>query len=268
MAMKVMITGKNKRIANDVYNHLVTDRDYRVVRCAANHDDLFDHVPAEMPRVIIICLGNETKDSVKVFNILNECVSLAGVTIMVVANFEDRELFMKYTTLERMFFLSRPVSLYVLYDKLQEIEKKYPDDNNEELLLREFVNPNALTANARKHILVVDDDVGQLVQIKEHLKEFYDTTLVSNYETAYKVLQKKKVDLILLDYIMPGMDGPTMFKNLKEVPGFEGVPVVFLTGVSEKEVVLKTLIELKPQGYIVKPTKKSELVAKIIDVLG
>ena len=138
MALKVMITGKNKRIANDVYNHLVTDRDYRVVRCAANHDDLFDHVPAEMPRVIIICLGNENRDSVKVFNILNECVSLAGVTIMVVANLEDRELFMKYTTLERMFFLSRPVSLYVLYDKLQEIEKKYPDDNNEDKIYLMF----------------------------------------------------------------------------------------------------------------------------------
>ena len=42
--------------------------------------------------------------------------------------------------------------------------------------------------------------------------------------------------------------------------------MVFLTGVKEKDTVIKTLIELKPQGYIVKPARRSELVAKIIDV--
>jgi|GEM_PF-5059371 len=49
---------------------------------------------------------------------------------------------------------------------------------------------------------------------------------------------------------------------------YKDIPVVFLTGVSEKETVIKTLVELKPQGYILKPSKKSEIVAKIIDVLG
>ncbi len=48
----------------------------------------------------------------------------------------------------------------------------------------------------------------------------------------------------------------------------EELPIIFLTGVQEKEKVLHALLELKPHGYIVKPSKKSELVAKIIDVLG
>ena len=52
----------------------------------------------------------------------------------------------------------------------------------------------------------------------------------------------------------------------KNIPNFD-IPIIFLTGVSEKETVLKTLVELKPQGYVLKPTRKSELVAKIIDVI-
>ncbi|MBO5620444.1 MAG: response regulator, partial [Butyrivibrio sp.] len=84
----------------------------------------------------------------------------------------------------------------------------------------------------------------------------------------FKLLAKKRVDLILLDYMMPEMDGPEVFKKLKEDPLYAYIPVIFLTGVKEKDVVIKTLVDLKPQGYIVKPSKKSELVAKIIDVLG
>ena len=93
-------------------------------------------------------------------------------------------------------------------------------------------------------------------------------TLVGNGKNALKFLEKQKVDLILLDYMMPEMDGPDVYKLIREDEELQDIPVVFLTGVKEKETVVKTLVELKPQGYVVKPAKKSELVAKIIDVLG
>ena len=67
---------------------------------------------------------------------------------------------------------------------------------------------------------------------------------------------------------MPIIDGPEVLRSIQDTSGWEDIPVVFLTGMTEKNKVLKTLAELKPQGYIVKPAKKSELVAKIIDILG
>ena len=87
-------------------------------------------------------------------------------------------------------------------------------------------------------------------------------------EAAFKFLEKKKPDLILLDYLMPNKDGPMVLKELRTMEGCESIPVIFLTGMSEKHIVIQTLTELMPQGYVVKPAKKSELVAKIIDVLG
>lgn len=264
--LKIMVTGKNRRIAGDICNHLAEDRDYSVVKCAANQEALFKAVPNEMPRVIIICLGDETRETIKVYNILRECARLEAITFIVVCNLEDKSLFIKYTNLEKIFFMARPVSLFVLYDKLDEVEKKYLSGDDDIAFLTEFVNPNDPDRVRRKHILAVDDSAEQLIQIKEHLREFYEVTVVGSGKAALRFLKRKRVDLILLDYLMPEMDGPEVYRILKEDAYLSDIPVVFLTGVKEKDTVIKTLIELKPQGYIVKPARRSELVAKIIDV--
>ncbi len=263
-----MVTGKNRRIAADICEHLEHDRGYITVKCAAKKTTIFDMVPKEMPHIIIICLGNETRETVKVFDILKEYMKLGNTTVIVVANDEDRGLFINNTELDRMFFLSRPVSLFALYDKLNDIEKKveeYREKGND--LITEYVNDGEKIRFERKHILVVDDDPELLVHIKEQLKEFYEVTLVGSGKNMFKYLEKFSVDLILLDYLMPEMDGPEVLLKLREYEEYKDIPVVFLTGVSEKETVIKTLVELMPQGYVLKPSKRSELVAKIIDVL-
>ncbi len=269
MQLKVMVTGKNRKIASDISEHLMADRGYNVIKCASSKEALFERVPAEMPHLIVICLGDETKETVSVFDVLKECTKIGGISIIVIANDVDQKLFINHTKLERMFFMSRPVSLFALYEKLNEIEQTVEDNvHNGSMLVTEYINPYANDLPPRKHILVVDDDSTQLLQIKEHLKEFYEVTLVPSGEAALKYLTTHRVDLILLDYIMPVMNGPQVLENIRRLPALTHIPVVFLTGVTEKDTVVKTLVELKPQGYIVKPSKKSELVAKIIDILG
>ena len=176
---------------------------------------------------------------------------------------------MKYTELEKVLFLSRPISLFALYEKLSEIEKTLEDEKEKNLAtFREFVNDDPDKGHKRKRILVVDDDTEQLLMIKEQLEEFYDVTCVKSGDAAFKFLVKKSCDLILLDYLMPDLDGPEVLRNIQDTKAWADIPVIFLTGVSEKNKVLQTLAELRPQGYIIKPSKKSEIVAKIIDVLG
>ncbi len=269
MQLKVMVTGKNRKIASDICDHLVTDKGYSVIKCASSKEALFNRVPAEMPHLIIICLGDETNETVSVFDVLKECTRMGGITIIVIANDADQKLFINNTKLDRMFFMSRPVSLFALYEKLNEIEKAVEEGkNNGSTLITEFVNQHAGDLPPRKHILVVDDDSEQLFNIKEQLKEFYEVTLVPSGEAALKFLSRHMVDLVLLDYLMPVMNGPQVLENMRMIPELEHIPVVFLTGVTEKDTVVKPLLDYKPQGYIVKPSKKSEIVAKIIDILG
>ncbi|MBR5360035.1 MAG: response regulator [Lachnospiraceae bacterium] len=269
MLLKVLVTGKNRKIASDICDHLESDRGYMVIKCASSKEALFERILAEMPHLIIICLGDETKDTVSVFDVLRECTGIGVITTIVVANDADQKMFINHTKLERMFFMSRPVSLFALYEKLNDVEKKVAEKiSNGSMIVREYVNPHANDEPKRKHILVVDDDSSQLLHIKDQLREFYEVTLVSSGDSALKYLINHRVDLILLDYLMPDMNGPVTLENIRMIPELEKIPVVFLTGVTEKDTVVKTLVELKPQGYIVKPSKKSELVAKIIDILG
>ncbi len=269
MKLKIIVTGKNKKVAGDICDHLENDRGYLTVRCAPSKAALADMVLAELPRVIIICMGDETLETVKIYDVLKDPVRHGDCTIIVVANEEDERLFMKFSSLERVLFLSRPVSLFALYEKMQSIEEEMEKKkNSHSAAFREYINEEAAKGLGRKRILVVDDDAEQLFHIREQLEEFYYVSLVRSGEDAFKYLKKHRPDLILLDYLMPEKDGPQVLKEMRMEREYSQIPVVFLTGMSEKQAVLKTLKELRPQGYIIKPAKKSELVAKIIDVLG
>lgn len=264
--MKILVTGNNRRIGSDICKHLEAEKDYELLKCAASKRALFELTLRKMPDVIIICTSDETASTVKIFDVLNDNERISLIQVIVVANDADRRKFMSNTALGRISFLSRPISPLALYQKLEECEKTITEKGVSSIT--EFVNPGEPEAYPRKHILVVDDDPEQLLMIKEHLREFYKVTLINSGNSILRVLDRHKIDLILLDYMMPGMDGPEVLKMLRMYPEHAGIPVMFLTGMSDKEAVIRLLVEMKPQGYILKPSKKSELVAKIIDILG
>ncbi len=265
MKLQILVTGQNRRIVNDLCEHLESDRGYLTVKCIADKMALYEVLLAEVPRVIIICLGNETLDSILSYNVLKDATRGRNCTIIVVANDEDEKYFKKHTVLKKVLFISRPVPLLSLYEKLIGIEEELDKTIQGNLsAFHEFINEEV--DDERRHILVVDDDTEQLFNIKEQLREFYHVTPVKSGEAAFRFLKKRIPDLILLDYMMPEEDGPSVFRRLRETEAYAEIPVIFLTGMTEKNTVIRTLTELKPQGYIIKPSKKSEIVAKIIDV--
>ena len=267
--LKVFVTGKNKRIVKDVSEHCYDDRNYITIRCEPEKEFIFEVMHSEMPNAVIICMGKETEEDIKMYDIFCEAVKAGAVTVFVIADDNDKQKFMKYSGLKKVYFLSRPVSLFTLYEKLILIENELAMlKQDKAAFIEEYDNPNPAKVYARRRILVVDDDTQQLMQIKELLDEFYDVTVVKSGDAALRFLSKHKVDLILLDYIMPDADGPNTLKCIRDKEDTANIPVIFLTGVTEKNTVIETLTDLKPQGYVIKPPKKSELVAKIIDVIG
>ncbi|MBR1741776.1 MAG: response regulator [Lachnospiraceae bacterium] len=128
---------------------------------------------------------------------------------------------------------------------------------------------NVKKEDRRKHVLVIDDDSGMLKVIKEHLKEDYDVATAISGKLARKFLEKKSTDLILLDYMMPGEDGPAVLKSFRENPRTKNLPVVFLTGMTDREKIIELLrSEDRPQGYIVKPVEKDKLIGEIRGLIG
>lgn len=114
----------------------------------------------------------------------------------------------------------------------------------------------------RHHILIVDDDIVYLSMLNEILKDIYRITTVDSGEKAMMWLYENRVDLILLDYEMPEIDGPEFFFMLKSKAHLKHIPVMFLTGKQDRESVMKVL-DLGPEGYILKGGDKKVLLDKL-----
>ena len=119
----------------------------------------------------------------------------------------------------------------------------------------------------KKSILLVDDSNIQLRALNDLLKTKYEVRMATSGMQALTMIGKKKPDMIFLDYEMPICDGRMTFKMIKELDEAKDIPVVFLTGVSDKEHI-EAVLELKPAGYLLKPANADRIYNIIEKVLG
>lgn len=117
------------------------------------------------------------------------------------------------------------------------------------------------------NILVIDDNVILLRTVKEMLDSNYNVSIATSGEQALKSIARKKPDVILLDYEMPEMNGEDVIRQLREDEATANIPVLFLTSSANREVV-KKLIMLNPDGYMLKPPNKQTMIEHIEEVLG
>ena len=110
----------------------------------------------------------------------------------------------------------------------------------------------------RKSILIVDDDVSYMSMIMEWLKEKYRVSLANSGMEAITWLAGNTPDLILLDYEMPITPGPQVLQMIQSSVKTADIPVIFLTGKSDKDSILSVLA-LKPAGYLLKSIDKDGL---------
>lgn len=128
--------------------------------------------------------------------------------------------------------------------------------------LNSAVQSNAISEDQKKRILVVDDDGTMLRMIKTWLSVRYRVYMASSGAIALSFLQSNEVDLVLLDYMMPQMDGPHVLAEIRKKDNLANLPVMFLTSKSDKEAVV-SVAALKPTKYLLKTMPKAKLVKAI-----
>jgi two-component system, OmpR family, response regulator len=121
-----------------------------------------------------------------------------------------------------------------------------------------FIMPNT------PHLLIVDDDR----QIRTSLARFlalsgFRVSAAEDGAAMFEAIQKGRIDLVVLDIMMPGEDGLTLCRRLRET---SAVPVIFLTAISG-EIDCVAGLELGADDYICKPIRPRELLARIRAVL-
>lgn len=117
---------------------------------------------------------------------------------------------------------------------------------------------------SKQKILIVDDDNNIAELISLYLtKECYDTQIVNDGEEALRAFETFRPNLILLDLMLPGMDG---YQVCREIRHSSDVPIIMLS--AKGEVFDKVLgLELGADDYIIKPFDSKELVARVKAVL-
>lgn len=120
---------------------------------------------------------------------------------------------------------------------------------------------------AKKRILVVEDEEDILALVHYNLvKEGYQVECVTSGEEAYRKARQHLPDLILLDLMLPGIDGLEVCRRLKRESETESVPVIMLTARGEESDVVAGL-EMGADDYIAKPFSTQVLLARVKAVL-
>jgi len=119
-----------------------------------------------------------------------------------------------------------------------------------------------------KKILIVDDETNLVKMVESRLKaNGYEVIIAKNGKEGFEKAKAGKPDLILLDIIMPVMNGEEALKKLKQDEDTKSIPVIMLTAKGEVDEIVKNLVQLGATDYIVKPYVAIELLMKIDSVL-
>ena len=202
----------------------------------------------EVTDVFILYLPETSFDDMeRVKRIILICDNLKdrGRNLIFIGSDANREDFIKTAPmLKNNTWINRPVDMSLL---IEEIEK-------EAVRLEK--------ATAKKKILIIDDDPIYAKMVGEWLAADFDAEVVSDGMLGITYLTNHKVNLILLDYEMPVIDGPKILEMLRMHPDTASIPVIFLTGIGTKESITRVM-GFKPQGYVLKSTTRNDLIGTL-----
>ena len=117
-----------------------------------------------------------------------------------------------------------------------------------------------------KHVLIVDDSKTILKTAKLILQDMYESYMANSGNMALDILEKKEIDIVLMDVDMPEMDGIETVRKIRNMDKVKDIPVVFFTALDSPEVVSKCK-EVGMEGYVLKPYRPEELIDTIKAVL-
>lgn len=115
---------------------------------------------------------------------------------------------------------------------------------------------------SERKILLVDDAEGNIDILLATLGDDFDVRVAMDGQGALELLEHETVDLVLLDIVMPGMDGHEVLRRIKENPRTRGISVIFLSGLNEVEDETQGLA-MGAVDYITKPFKPTLLRARV-----
>ncbi len=225
---------------------------FHVQICPLHVQSFKDIMRVVKPDLFLISLVGTYDDQTVVFNIIQ--TEYPDIPVITIGTESEKRNFLIYYNSVQFENLIRPVDNKIIIEAVcrrLNCEFVIKDGEYEVLEKRE-----------RHLVLVVDDNAATLRSIKEMLQDNYDISVATSGMKALTQMGKKCPDLILLDYEMPVCDGKQTLEMIRADDDFKDIPVIFLTGVSDRAHI-EAVLDLKPAGYMLKPAIKEKLLSII-----
>lgn len=261
MKYKILLIGTHQPLISDFFNH--TDFTFELLTSSVRTDDLTGHIKYYEPQALVYCLNKDNSDDIRSLrNVVINRLSGKKIPLIVIGESSDCASFEKIYPSTDYFTIMRPFSTNELTEKISAYLDDYyaqlEENIENEPAQEEAEQTEPAASEKKKHILIVDDDSGVLKLARNILGEQYNVATAINGKVAMKFLEKKDTDLVLLDYEMPEESGAEVLQKIRSNARLQKLPVVFLTGVTEKERIQKVL-SFSPQGYLLKPINAERL---------
>lgn len=244
MDKRVLLIGNQKSFMVNAIARGLEKEGYEVVPAGLLSTDI--KAIENRPEIYLLYLGDITLDDSEVLKYINEAIDTERFLLYLIGNQEE---------------LSLGISL-IGKEKIQETYLRPLDVKMLAETLDTVVDFSAVDENLKKKILIIDDDGAMLRMMKTWLSVKYRVYMASSGKIALSFLAQNPVDLILLDYEMPVMNGPEVLKEIRNTQKLKDLPVIFLTAKDDKESIMK-VVSLKPEKYLLKSMPKEKLTGAI-----
>ena len=250
---RILLLGRLDRTAEELYKCLC--RNYQVQFCTDTSETMQNMMRITKPDMVMINAAEKDDIGAKVFDFL--ATFYLHLPVVVVGTKENCDVYEKYYNGDNVVPIYRPVTTTAVLEQCAKI-----------LASGKYIDPNAKKEEVKlKHVLIVDDSAVTLRSVKALLDKKYRVSVATSGEMALKSMERSLPDMVLLDYEMPDCDGKQTLEMMRANETMKDVPVMFLTGVADKQHIAAVL-QLNPVGYLLKPPEKEKLLEAIETVLN
>lgn len=241
----------------------ISDAEYEVrfVQPEVYQITMYEHKP-DFPSIFILYLEGSENRYDRLFSYLKQLVSEKGKNrhLFLIGNPSEISTAYKVIPQESVdHAFQRPVNTEDLLRHLNMLSVEYRYDDNDSSALH-----GMSVDSGKRNVLLVDDDITQLHAMQRWFAKRFNAFIANSGMDTVAFLKHYHVDLILLDYEMPGLSGLDVLQMLRSEPETANIPVIFLTGSDDKKTVMSVLAA-KPDGYLLKAMPPAILVQSVED---
>ncbi len=267
--MNIILLIKDSQDSAKEINELFLNTNYKLIKTEKLEDGIKE-IKHKKPNLVLVDFDNFKEEGLEFAKLLKQDPLVRDITLVSLMKEE------KIENLEKI--MGAGFSGYVVknFDNsfIQKIDNylnkiNCQDESNKHTQSIKTVGDQETQSKKNKwhKVLIVDDNSINVDLLKEILEQIGKSSKAAyNAKQAFEKVEKENFDLILLDIMMPEMNGFEVIKQLKKNPKTAKIPVIFVSALNETTDIVKGL-DLGSYGYITKPYNIEEVKARIINTL-